>query len=202
MQEPANSYPRTLLDFAQRACHFALRTLHSNDLRGGGKPGSVHPPLSRWAELRQIGRSFLWDATLTAPQADSSGAGEPPLTLHLPCTGRVCPPGSVAAPDVRSYRTVSPLPEDLAEISALLRLAYANQGSPRVWRFFSVARSISRSRGIPGVTRRPALRCPDFPQSAKACAVVSSRDGRNRTAKTCRGSAKPPTATAFPPAGI
>ena len=65
---------------------------------------------------------------------------------HLPCTGRGCPPGSLTAPDVRSYRTVSPLPEDSTEISAEAGLTPTRR--PRVWRFFSVARSISRFAGF------------------------------------------------------
>ena len=59
-----------------------------------------------------------------------------------PCSGRGLPAVFVSKNAVRSYRTVSPLPAVAGGL-------------------FSVALSTALRR--PGVTRRPALRSPDFP---------------------------------------
>jgi hypothetical protein len=132
-----------------RTCDLWLRrpTLYPSELRArtGGrrnKPSSV--PLAR-------GRSFLWERRCRCPRAAYPGlkterAAPRPLFGLAP--GGVCRATSVTGGAVRSYRTLSPLPDP--------RRAGAIGG------LLSVALSVALRR--PGVTRHPALWSSDFPR--------------------------------------
>jgi hypothetical protein len=82
------------------------------------------------------------------PTWDSAGSVDVPA---WPCTGWGLPGRRVAAPPVRSYRTISPLPATGARAAPPLRRCV----------------SVALSRGFPRVALRdhPALRCPDFPRT-------------------------------------
>ncbi len=120
------------LPFAPCTLHLALCT----NLRGGSKPGSVHPPPSfgkprtwvDWAVIYLALRFGRFERPSLRVKRHFSGIGRAVLIQpfrgcprrlcsRLPCTGRVCPPVNFTATDVRSYRTVSPLPEVTTEIS-------------------------------------------------------------------------------------
>jgi len=84
-----------------------------------------------------------------------------------PCSRWGLPCRSVARLAVRSYRTVSPLPDPLRAIGGLL----------------SVALSVGSRR--PGVTWHPALWSPDFPRRAKRDAAAWPAPSRSVTGRAC-----------------
>jgi len=84
----------------------------------------------------------------------------PPICL---APDGVYPAAAVTGDAVRSYRTISPLPPDLAA---------------RVGGIFSVALSVG-SR-LPGVTWHPVLRSPDFPRPRRAATIWPTPKNRNR----------------------
>jgi hypothetical protein len=96
-------------------------------------------------------RRTLLSGSSDLPESSSERAA-PPLLFGLAPRG-VCPAGRIAPSAVRSYRTISPLPENRA-------LAHPAPGG-----IFSVALSVKipSPEPFPAVSRHAALWRPDFP---------------------------------------
>ena len=113
-------------------------------------------------------RSFLWAADHSTAQAAYprvlTGRAGPPLLFGLAPRG-ACRAAGITACAVGSYPTFSPLPcaaveEDLPKV-----WPPADHRCRRTGGLFSVALSVAVPSPAqpPGVTRRAALRSPDFP---------------------------------------
>ena len=114
------------------------------------------------AAIIPLGRRLL-DGSSGLPEGPN-GPGSPPLLFGLAPRG-VCRAPDVATGAVGSYPTFSPLPsaaaiEDLPEVSPP-----ADHRGRCAGGIFSVALSVAEPSPArpPGVTRRAALRSPDFP---------------------------------------
>ena len=111
-----------------------------------------------WALTRQMwinlnGRSSIWACGCQQALAITRKRDGPPHMLpYQSCTRWGLQSGQVAMPLVSSYLAFPPL------------------RPLRDSRYISVALSLKSPS--PGVTRHPALRCPDFPQTREAPATI------------------------------
>ena len=128
-------------------------TCHAGAARARGISRVLSPPSS------EEGRGRIISLGPASPQASSGLPGTrtgraTPRPLFGLAPGGACHAASVTGPPVRSYRTVSPLPEPRGKPEAIGGL-------------LSVALSVAARSRRPGVTRHPALWSSDFPPAAR-----------------------------------